>query len=175
MTSDGSFDPDDRLMTNTSSTTIPTGTITDFDFLVGTWNVENRRLRERGVGSDQWDEFPATMTLVQRLDGVVNVDQIDFPTKGFSGLTLRSFDLEQHRWSIYWINSERGVLDPPVHGGFAGDDGVFYGDDVDNGTPVHVVFNWTRIDADHARWQQSFSIDGETWETNWVMEMSRAA
>lgn len=89
------------------TTTIPTGTIHDFDFLVGTWEVANRRLRERGVGSNDWEEFPATMSLVQRLGGVVNVDQIDFPTKGFSGLTLRSFDIEQQRWSIYWINSER--------------------------------------------------------------------
>jgi len=154
--------------------TLPTGTIGDFDFLVGTWEVANRRLRERGVGSDDWDEFPATMTLVQRLDGLVNVDQIDFPTHGFSGLTLRAFDIEQQRWSIYWINSRRGVLDPPVHGGFAGNNGVFHGDDVDNGLPVQVRFDWTRLDQDHARWQQSFSLDGVAWETNWVMEMTRA-
>ena len=162
-------------MTNTSSTTIPTGSIQDFDFLVGTWNVANRRLRERGVGNDEWDEFPATMTLIQRLDGIVNIDQIDFPTKGFSGLTFRSFDIAQQRWSIYWVNSERGVLDPPVHGGWTGDNGVFYGDDTDNGLPVQVRFDWTRLDADHARWQQSFSPDGASWETNWVMEMTRAS
>jgi hypothetical protein len=30
----------------------------DFDFLVGTWDVTNRRLAKRHVGSDDWDEFP---------------------------------------------------------------------------------------------------------------------
>lgn len=178
LTSDGSFGGDDDCMTDTPSFTtpagtIPQGTLHDFDFLVGTWDVTNRRLRERGVGSDEWDEFPATMTLVQHLGGVVNVDQIDFPTKGFSGLSLRSFDIAAQQWSIYWINSERGVLDPPVVGGFAGDRGLFYGEDTDNGQPVQVVFEWTRLGPDRARWQQSFSADGVTWEANWVMDSTR--
>ena len=29
----------------------------DFDFLVGNWNVRNIRLKERLVGSDEWVEF----------------------------------------------------------------------------------------------------------------------
>ena len=32
----------------------------DFDFWMGSWNVRNRRLRERLAGSDEWDEFEAT-------------------------------------------------------------------------------------------------------------------
>ena len=31
----------------------------DFDFLVGPWQVTNRRLRQCHVGSHDWDEFPS--------------------------------------------------------------------------------------------------------------------
>src|SRR5688572_13516299 len=39
---------------STYSTT-RTGDIHDFDFLDGAWKVDNRRLKQRGVGSDDWD------------------------------------------------------------------------------------------------------------------------
>ena len=38
---------------------LPLGSVHDYDFLAGEWNVRNRRLRVRGVGSDEWEEFPA--------------------------------------------------------------------------------------------------------------------
>jgi hypothetical protein len=66
-------------------------------------------------------------------------------------------------------------MDPPVVGGFAGDRGEFYGEDVDEGRPVRVRFVWTRLSPDTARWEQAFSYDGGPWETNWVMEFTRAA
>ena len=34
----------------------------DFDFLLGRWQIHNRRLRERLKGSDSWEEFEATAT-----------------------------------------------------------------------------------------------------------------
>jgi hypothetical protein len=40
---------------------------------------------------------------------------------------------------------------------------------------VKVRFVWTKRGRDAARWEQAFSIDGAAWETNWVMEFSRAS
>ena len=58
--------------------------------------------------------------------------------------------------------------------GFSGGDtGEFWGDDTDEGRPIKVVFRWTRIDHDNARWEQSFSLDGKEWEKNWVIEHRR--
>jgi len=37
-----------------------TGRPGDFDFLLGAWTVENRRLKERGAGSADWETFSAT-------------------------------------------------------------------------------------------------------------------
>ena len=147
----------------------------DFDFLVGRWTVANRRLHHRLSGADDWNEFDATSQAWVHLDGCVSVDEIHFPTKGFSGLTLRTLDRVAARWSIYWINSTIGTLFPPVHGGFAGDRGEFYGDDVDEGRAVKVRFIWTKLGPDAARWEQAFSLDGLAWETNWLMELRREA
>ena len=155
---------------------LPTGDRHDFDFLAGTWSVANRRLKARGVGSTEWDEFPATNRCTPHLGGMVNVDETEFLTRGWTGMTLRTFDAAQRRWSIYWIDSRTGTLQPPVHGGFDGDRGEFYGEDEDDGRAVKVAFVWTKLGPDRARWEQSFSTDGgRTWEKNWIMEMTRTA
>lgn len=146
----------------------------DFAFLAGRWTVANRRLRTRHVGSDDWDEFEGFNDCRDVLDGVASLEEIAFPTRGFAGATVRALDLAAGRWSIWWINSGRGVLEPPVHGGFDGERGEFYGDDTDEGRPVKVRFVWTRT-PDAPRWEQAFSIDGgRSWETNWIMQFRRA-
>jgi hypothetical protein len=156
-----------------ASNGLPTGDIHDFDFFVGEWNSVNRRLKKRWVGSDDWDVFPNTVRCESRMGGVVNIDEVVFPTKGWSGMTIRTFSLEKRQWSLYWINSRTGELFPPVVGGFTGDYGEFYGDDTDEGQPIKVVFRWTRLGPDAAHWEQAFSLDGKQWETNWMVEHKR--
>ena len=148
----------------------------DFDFFVGTWDVTNRRLAKRHVGSDEWDEFPGTSVAHSFFDGAGSFDEIRFPTRGFSGSTVRIRDAETGLWSIYWMNSRRGVLEqPPVVGRFVDGVGTFYADDTDEGRPIRCRFIWSRITTTSCRWEQAFSTDGErSWETNWVMEFTRA-
>jgi hypothetical protein len=155
-------------------TTSRTGDLHDFDWIAGAWKVSNRRLKARGVGSDEWDEFPAVDCGRVHLGGVVNVDELLFPTKGWSGVTFRTFDVAKRQWSIYWVNSRNGQMFPPVVGGFDGARGEFYGDDEDNGRPVKVRFVWTRLGPDRAHWEQAFSADGRTWEVNWTNDFERA-
>ena len=144
----------------------------DFDFLVGRWHIDNRRLRKRLADSNDWDEFPATFEAFTHLDGLVSVDETHFPTRGFSGCTVRTLNLSTKQWAIYWINSNDGRLFPPVHGGFDGERGEFYGEDEDDGRPVKVRFIWIR-GQDTAHWEQAFSFDGKVWETNWTMDSRR--
>ncbi|HEX4779356.1 MAG TPA: hypothetical protein VH301_01300, partial [Usitatibacter sp.] len=68
-----------------------------------------------------------------------------------------------------------GRMDVPGQvGGFDGDTGLFYGQDMDGDKPVKVVYRWTRQGAGKARWEQAFSYDdGKTWETNWTMELTK--
>lgn len=152
---------------------LPTGGLHDFDFLEGEWVVENRYLRSRLTGDHAWEEFPARSRMERRLGGLVNVDEIDFPTRGCTGLTVRLFDVDQRRWAIYWTDSRRAVLTPPVLGGFEGDRGLFHGEDTEGGRPVQVRFVWERRAGGRAHWEQAFSLDGRSWETNWVMDFHR--
>ena len=47
-------------------------TARDFDFLIGCWNVHNRRLRERLAGTDEWDECDACFVARRILAGMGN-------------------------------------------------------------------------------------------------------
>jgi hypothetical protein len=79
-------------------------------------------------------------------DGGANLDEINFPIKGFSGLTLRLFDPAREQWSLNWANSRTGLLQPPIVGRFhdAGR-GEFYGEDTHKDTPVLCRFIWSQI------------------------------
>ncbi|HEY7641667.1 MAG TPA: hypothetical protein VH814_18195 [Steroidobacteraceae bacterium] len=166
------FDPRAVLTRTTAfGITPPTGKAGDFDFLAGHWTLRNRRLKTRWTGSDDWDVFPATLRCESRMHGAVNIDEGDFPTQGFSGMTVRVFDPATQHWALYWINSSRGGLTSPMVGGFNGDRGEFYGDYTDNGRPVVARYIWRR---DLVRWEQAFSPDGKTWETNWIIEHTPA-
>src|SRR5262245_30057307 len=149
------------------------GGVHDFDYFEGAWATRQRRLKARGVGSNEWEEFPATLCMSLYLGGLATVDEIYFPTKGWAGLTLRTFDLEKHQWSIYWVSSARGKLEAPVVGGFDGAQGYFYGEDQDNGRAVKVRYTWKKIERNDARWEQAFSYDNHTWETNWTADFMR--
>ncbi|WP_328666917.1 hypothetical protein OG905_07635 [Streptomyces sp. NBC_00322] len=145
---------------------------TDFDFYQGEWTVANRRLKDFLEERSGWEEFTAVSRASRHW---ANFDEIEFPTMGFKGLTLRLYDTEREEWSLYWSNDRRGVLDPPVVGRFGPEGrGVFYGDDTYQGKDVRVRFLWSDITATTATWEQAFSVDGEeTWLTNWVMESVR--
>jgi hypothetical protein len=147
----------------------------DFDFLHGRWNVLNRRLAERLTGSQEWEEFEATNECRPLPGGLGNEDnyRTDF-WRDFVGLTLRFYNPETSQWAIYWIDNRTPVLQPPVIGAFHGGVGIFEGPDELRGQPIRVRYTWSRISQTKARWEQAFSSDeGETWETNWTMELTR--
>jgi hypothetical protein len=142
---------------------------------MGSWKVHNRYLRERLKGSNDWLEFEATSVARPLLDGLGNEDE--FRTDhdgGFIGMSFRFYDPEKDQWAIYWADTRRpGLLDAPVFGSFAGDVGIFEGDDTFEGRPIRMRFIWSGITTPTPRWEQAFSEDGgETWETNWIMDFT---
>jgi hypothetical protein len=153
------------------------GVENNFDFFVGKWTSQQRRLRKVLSGCDEWDEFPGVTQCWSIFDGAGNIDEVTFPTLGFGGLTLRLYDRQRDEWSLYWASSQRGLALPPQVGRFTDDGrGVFTGDDVHDGRPIKVVYLWSEITAGSCRWEQSFSADGGvTWETNWIAEWRRLA
>lgn len=151
----------------------------DFDFLVGTWQVHSRRLKERMVGSEEWVEFEGTIRSWKLMDGWGNVDDTVFhmPEGDYRGIAPRTYDPATGLWAIWWIDGRNphGELAPPVKGRFVDGVGTFYANDTLNGKPIKVRFIWSHITPDSARWEQAFSADGgKTWETNWTQKLERA-
>jgi hypothetical protein len=162
--------------TSASSIRVPvrTGDVHDFDFLAGAWTIHSRALRPGPDGRLGWVTDSAATCMSIHLGGVVNVDEYQFPSRGYTAMALRIFHLERRQWSIYWIESRAGQLLPPVMGGFEGSRGEFYGMDDMGGRPALFRFVWTRLDAERARWEQAFTRDGKQWTVNWVMDFRRA-
>ena len=150
---------------------------TDFDFIIGTWKVRNRKLKSRLKGSDSWEEFEGRVVARKVWGGAANIDEYDAesPSGRIQGMTLRLYNPKSQQWSLYWANRAYGVLDTPMIGGFKDGRGEFYDQEMFEGRSIYVRFIWSNITADSARWEQAFSPDGgKTWETNWVMEFTRA-
>lgn len=160
----------------TSAHELPTrtGSLHDFDYFAGGWTTAQHRLDARGTANAKWEDFPGTLCATPHLDGMITADELVFPTKGWSGFTLRTFDVAKQQWSVYWISSKNGRLQTPVVGGFTGDNGEFYGEDDDNGRHILVRYRWTKVDHDHATWEQAFSYDRKVWEVNWTADFTRA-
>jgi len=151
----------------------------DFDFLIGNWLVAHRRLKERLAGCDEWVEFGGTCVAQKILGGNGNIDDnfLDMPDGAYRAVTLRAYDTETRRWSIWWLDGRYpGRLDVPVVGGFENSVGTFYADDQFKGRPIRIRFHWTMPKKDIPRWEQAYSENaGQTWETNWIMNFMRVA
>lgn len=148
----------------------------DFDFYVGKWKIDNKKLNTRLNNCTEWTEFEAIGGMHKILLGLGNTDYFKaiFDEKPFEGMSLRLFNPVSKLWSIYWADSNMGVLDPPVVGSFNGKIGTFFTKDVFHGKDILVKFQWDTTDPDHPIWSQAFSPDlGATWEWNWYMYMHK--
>ena len=148
----------------------------DFDFLEGSWNINNKKLKTRLNNCNEWIEFDAVHEMRKVLSGIGNVDNMktNVDGKDFEGMSLRLFDPAKKLWSIYWADNNMGVLDKPVIGSFDKNSGHFFCKDKYHDQDIIMQFHWDIADKDAPVWSQAFSIDnGETWEWNWYMYFSR--
>lgn len=165
--------------TNAKATPLPRvdGAPRDWDFLVGTWQVRNRRLKQGAVGSKQWEEFDNSLVNWPVLGGFSNVGNNTFHAPGgtYHGVSLRNYDHDSRQWLSRWVDGRNPTqIGSPMRGTFKDGVGTFIGDDVSGGKSIKVRSQWSRITRVSARWEQASSIDdGRTWETNWVSELAR--
>jgi hypothetical protein len=165
-----SFNANGELNITASSTS----SLNDFDFLVGKWKMYHRRLNKRLENCKDWTEFTSTDENHKILNGTADYDTYyttEMPGmegKPFEGVTLRLFNPQTKLWSLYWVASNRGVLDPPMVGSFENNVGHFFAKDTYNGKDIIVMFRWDARNKNKPVWSQAFSADnGNTWEWNW--------
>jgi hypothetical protein len=151
----------------------------DWAWLIGKWNVRHSKLRGRLVGSTAWDAFDGWVQNWPVMGGLGNIDDnwLAGPGDAYRAVAVRAFDPKTNDWGIWWLDGRAaGVIDPPVRGNFADGVGTFSGDDIYQGKPIKVRFQWSAITANSAHWEQAFSPDGgKSWEVNWRMAFTRQA
>jgi hypothetical protein len=148
---------------------------TDFDFLMGSWKVHNRR-RKRPRTEYGWEEFEATVVARPLWGGLANVDEFEAisPSGPVRGMTVRLYDPVARQWHLHWANAANGTLDRPTVGRFRDGRGDFYDQDRVDGKVVLVRYVWSDITPASCRWEQAFSEDGgRTWEDDWFMDFTR--
>jgi len=163
--------PEGKLLISASVTS----SVDDFNYLLGTWSISNRTLKEPLTGSDAWDEFSATQECHPILFGQGNYDIFSTKLEGepFQGLTVRLFDPKTRLWTIYWADSKGMKLDDGKVGSFDGDEGDFFGRESVGGKDVIVRFHWDKRDPKAPIYTRAFSADdGRTWEWNWYSKFS---
>jgi len=144
-----------------------------FDFEIGSWNIHLSRLKDRLAGSTTWVAFDGTSVTQPVWNGRADVNQFESKSADshIEGLTLRLYNPQSHQWSIYWANSEDGVLDTPMIGEFKNGTGEFYDQEMWKGRAVFVRFIWSKMATKSPHFEQAFSDDGgKTWEVNWITD-----
>lgn len=150
----------------------------DFDFFLGTWNVQHRRLKQALSGSQEWQEFDGSTTCQSLLGGIVNLNDsvINRPSGVSRGMGFRAYDAKTNTWADWYLDGRKAThLDAPGIGRFKNRIGTFLSDDTFDDKPIKVRGIFSPITPTSMQWEQAFSPDGgKTWETNWIMRYSRA-
>ena len=148
----------------------------DFDFYIGKWKLRNKKLKTRLNNCTEWLTFESTQEMYPVLNGLGNIDNYlaTFDGQPFEGMSVRLFNPKTKLWSIYWADSNEGVLQKPVVGSFDNNIAHFFAKDSFQDREILVVFRWDITDKENPIWSQAFSIDnGASWEWNWYMYFSK--
>jgi hypothetical protein len=148
----------------------------DFDWEIGTWKTELRRLAKPLSGSSEWVQYSGTTVVRKVLDGRANL--VALRVKGaagqIEGVSLRLYNPQTKQWSLNFASVRNGVMTQPVYGGFRDGRGEFFGQDSLDGRAIFVRFVVSKVTNESWRFEQAYSEDGgRTWETNWIATDSR--
>lgn len=161
----------------TGPATTPPG-LHDFDFVIGSWKTRIKHVQRAPTGSTAWTEIQGSIEARAVWGGRSNLQEIeiDKPSGPFMELRLCLFNTQTHEWYLYWADAGDGILAQPMIGSFKDGTGSFYDQEDINGKTLFVRQTYTDITADSYHWEQAFSGDGgKTWETNWVVTVTRQA
>jgi len=148
----------------------------DFDFNFGVWKTHIRRRQNPLTGSRTWTDYDGTSVVSKVWGGRASLFELEAtgPTGHIEGVGLRLFNPQSHQWSLNWTNSTDPVMTTPMVGRFVHGQGQFYDQEEFRGRIIMSRNGFSDITPDSSRFEQAFSDDaGRTWETNWVMRLTR--
>jgi len=151
----------------------------DFDWMLGNWKADLKRLVNPLTGSTTWVAYEGTQTTTKVLNGKAVMDEfvVDSPASKTSveALTIRLYNPANQTWSIYWANAKNGEFSMPATvGRWTNGRGEFYDHEQLNGRWILVRYVWSDVTPTSAHFEQAFSVDGgKTWEANWISNITR--
>ena len=149
----------------------------DFDFEIGRWKIDMKRLEHPLSGSTSWISPKGYTHIVQKVwGGRASLAQLenDLPAPHYDGLMLRTYDSKTHQWNVYWASSKTGSVDSPLVGHFANGRGEFFNRDLLDGKPILVRVVYSDITPTSFRTEQDFSADdGKSWQANLMQMFTR--
>ncbi len=148
----------------------------DFDFEIGTWKTQVKRLVRPLSGSTTWVEMNGVTKVSKIWGGRANIVELeaDVPGGRFQGLNLRLYNPETRQWSLTFASAGDGTLATPAVGHFDNGRGEFYNHESFNGRTILVRFVIHGITPTSCMFEQAFSTDeGKTWEVNWIATDTR--
>ena len=154
-----------------------------FDFDIGTWKTQSRRLVHPLANSKEWVEMNGVTVVRPVWGGRANLAELeaDGPKGHLSLISLRLYDPTAHQWNLNFATSGVGILNVvggaqsvPMIGRFEHGRGEFYDQESFDGRTIWVRFRIQPLSPATARSEQAFSDDnGKTWETNWINDYTR--
>jgi hypothetical protein len=143
----------------------------DFDWEVGTWDTQLKRLRDPLSGKTEWLAYSGTSVIKPVMGQRANLVELDVRGSAgqIAGVSLRLYQPATGQWRLHFANLANGLMTDPMHGAFHQGLGTFYGQDSVNGRFVLVRFLIIPVASDQYRFEQAYSSDGgKNWETNWI-------
>jgi hypothetical protein len=148
----------------------------DFDFELGTWRIETKRMVKPLTGSTEWSERRGQVKITPVWGGKGNFVHLlsDGPRGHVEMAALRLYNPGARQWRIHFATPRDGMLGPPLIGEFKGGRGVFYDQETFGARTIWVRFTVFPVSPDVTQSEQAFSDDqGKTWETNQISRSTR--
>jgi hypothetical protein len=92
----------------------------DFDWEIGTWDTQLKRLRQPLSGKTEWLDYAGTSVIVPVMDKRANLVELDVrgPAGRITGVSLRLYQPATGQWTLNFANLANGVLTDPMVGAF---------------------------------------------------------
>jgi len=148
----------------------------DFDFNIGTWKTNIKRLKNPLSGTTEWINMEGTVTVRKVWGGKASLEEIEVNSPGghWEGATLFLYNPTSRQWSQNFVSAGDNILESPTIGSFKNNVGELYAQETHKGRRVLVKGTWSHIVADSHQYEEAYSADGgKTWETYFSASLTR--